>query len=570
MLYDIKGWAWWYRINNISKNQPEDILIYSARFSEEFNHKTYDFVVIFESYITEIIFKVPKEKLIIGCSCPARINDFLKALLIYKPAAGLVNNKEMYNQVKDSYRVFYCPNGVDEELFKPGSSGINNLTACWAGNSRHIIDKGLDNIKRVCNKAEIPLVKYDRSEKNGIVISQTELRDQIYHKANIFICYSDYEGTPNPALEALSCGLPVISTRVGNMPEIIEEGKNGFLIERNEDSLFEAIQKIKKSDIKKMSQHARDSILNGWTWKNQANNYTSMFRILMEESTNCAKPVLNFRTSDLKVIQHKKDSIMTAIKMSKQVLTDVTFLFLIRLDSIDRLENILVTTDFINENFQTNIHVKEYSAFNNGILEKLIDKDIWYSFQEDNDPILFRTRFLNQMALEVKTPYIAIWDSDVIISIEQIKIAIEYLRKGVADFVIPYEKYALDTSPILRKIFLKDKNIEFLMQNRKKMKEMYFPNPRGGAFICNKKAYKESGMENENFYGWGLEDGERFYRWESLKYIIKRVPGPLFHLSHERGTNSSFHDSDQQFLKSREILNVVRKKPIQYSNAIDR
>ena len=251
---------------------------------------------------------------------------------------------------------------------------------------------------------------------------------------------------------------------------------------------------------------------------------------------------------------------MTAIKMSKQDLTDVTFLFLVRLDSIDRLENILVTTDFIDKNFETNILVQECSEFNNGVLEKLLNNGIRYAFREDNDPILFRTRHLNLMSVEVRTPFVAIWDTDVIISERQILLGIELLRKGETDFVIPYEKYALDTSPIIRKMFLKEKKLEFLDQNRNKMKEMYPPNPLGGAFICNLAAYKEAGLENENFYGWGLEDGERFYKWESLGFRLKRVPGPLYHLSHERGLNSRFHDSDQQLLKRKEILGIIRSK----------
>ncbi|GHT60450.1 hypothetical protein AGMMS50239_09440 [Bacteroidia bacterium] len=37
---------------------------------------------------------------------------------------------------------------------------------------------------------------------------------------------------------------------------------------------------------------------------------------------------------------------------------------------------------------------------------------------------------------------------------------------------------------------------------------MYPPNPVGGAFFCDVKAYKESGLENEQFYGWGMEDGD--------------------------------------------------------------
>jgi len=89
---------------------------------------------------------------------------------------------------------------------------------------------------------------------------------------------------------------------------------------------------------------------------------------------------------------------------------------------------------------------------------------------------------------------------------------------------------------------------------------MYAPNPIGGAFFANLKCYKESGLENENFYGWGMQDGERFYRWRNMGYRIRRIPGPLFHLSHPRGQNSVFHDTDQGFLKRKEVIGVKRNK----------
>jgi hypothetical protein len=64
-----------------------------------------------------------------------------------------------------------------------------------------------------------------------------------------------------------------------------------------------------------------------------------------------------------------------------QNLSDVTFLFLVRLDNIDRLENTLAATQFLSSNSDTNIWVTEYSAYNNGLLEKLLDKNIQYSYQ---------------------------------------------------------------------------------------------------------------------------------------------------------------------------------------------
>ncbi len=277
MFYDIRGWAWWHRINNIARNQPEDIKVDAFHIESDFDHKQYDFVIVFDSFLRNIISKVPLEKLIIGCSCPKKTDDFLKDLSRFKPLAGLVNNREMYNLSKNHYMIFNCPNGVDTDLFRPEMKRTEGLKACWVGNSRHFADKGLDTIISVCEKANIPLLKYDPFEEQyKILLPHIELRNRIYYKSSFYICFSEYEGTPNPALEALSCGLPVITTRVGNMPELIVDGINGFFSERNELSLFEVITKLRESNIREMSINARNSILNGWSWKNMAKNYTNM------------------------------------------------------------------------------------------------------------------------------------------------------------------------------------------------------------------------------------------------------------------------------------------------------
>lgn len=245
----------------------------------------------------------------------------------------------------------------------------------------------------------------------------------------------------------------------------------------------------------------------------------------------------------------------------------LTFLFLVRLDTIARLENILSVTNFLSSNINAPISVLECTHYNNGLLQKLLNKGIKYSYLEDHDPILHRTRFLNQMTNAVKTPFVAIWDTDVIISVDQITKSMELLSKGEADFVYPYEKQFLDTSLILRKLFLQEGKIDVLEQNTKKMKEMYTPNPVGGAFLANLNAYKEAGLENEDFYGWGMEDGERFYRWENLGYKIKRVSGPLFHLSHERGINSKFHNEDQILYKHKGVISARINKSLDFVNS---
>ena len=47
---------------------------------------------------------------------------------------------------------------------------------------------------------------------------------------DIFILPSLNEGIPNVVLEAMACGLPVIATNVGGIPEIVEDNRSGILI----------------------------------------------------------------------------------------------------------------------------------------------------------------------------------------------------------------------------------------------------------------------------------------------------------------------------------------------------
>jgi glycosyltransferase involved in cell wall biosynthesis len=54
---------------------------------------------------------------------------------------------------------------------------------------------------------------------------------RLYQAADVFAFSTFYENLPFAILEALSSGLPVVTTKVGGIPEVIEDGKNGFLVE---------------------------------------------------------------------------------------------------------------------------------------------------------------------------------------------------------------------------------------------------------------------------------------------------------------------------------------------------
>ena len=86
---------------------------------------------------------------------------------------------------------------------------------------------------------------------------------------------STVDGTPNPALEAASCGLPILSNRIGNMPEFIEQGVNGFLVRRHIEDYAEKLRWMKNNIPKcdKMGQRARQKIEDEWCWRETLNRY---------------------------------------------------------------------------------------------------------------------------------------------------------------------------------------------------------------------------------------------------------------------------------------------------------
>jgi len=75
-------------------------------------------------------------------------------------------------------------------------------------------------------------------------------RDDLYRvmkSVDLFVLPSHAEGTPRVITEAMAAGLPVVATRVGGIPEQIEDGRNGLLIQpKNSDQLAEAILKLSR------------------------------------------------------------------------------------------------------------------------------------------------------------------------------------------------------------------------------------------------------------------------------------------------------------------------------------
>ena len=68
--------------------------------------------------------------------------------------------------------------------------------------------------------------------------NKKNLHEQIKN-AEIFLLSSDYEGMPNALIEAMCMGLPCISTKVSGATDLISHGKNGLLVELDDQKGFE-------------------------------------------------------------------------------------------------------------------------------------------------------------------------------------------------------------------------------------------------------------------------------------------------------------------------------------------
>lgn len=226
--------------------------------------------------------------------------------------------------------------------------------------------------------------------------------------------------------------------------------------------------------------------------------------------------------------------------------TDLTVLIPVRIESIVRLENLLAVLRYLQQYFRLNIIVHEANVADNGIVRSLIPDTVKHCFVTDYDPVYYRTKYINEMCDMVQTEYLSVWDADVIFPVEQIVQSMELLRSGECDFCYPYSGIFMDTSDIIRQMYMENGNLAMLGELQDMMSTPYGDDMRGGAFIAKTQSYREAGMENLQFYGWGPEDWERYERWLALGYTVKDVKGCLFHLSHPRDMNGKNNSSQQR------------------------
>ena len=194
-----------------------------------------------------------------------------------------VPSRILYNIFRDKHSaLFYTPHGVDQNIFIPAKnpfcSSAEELVIGWTGSKdNHPNKRGLDDLLIPALK-DLKGVELKTAAREDKWRSQEEMVS-FYQRLDAYICTSRTEGGPHPLLEASSCGIPIISTQVGIAPDLIENNKNGILIDRSINSIIKAVTLLRdNSDLRRnMAVNARQFIVDSWTWDIQAQHYVPFF-----------------------------------------------------------------------------------------------------------------------------------------------------------------------------------------------------------------------------------------------------------------------------------------------------
>ena len=98
----------------------------------------------------------------------------------------------------------------------------------------------------------------------------TEQLVEEYAKAEIAVTASVYEGFGLPAAEAMSCGIPVIATRAGALPEVVKDGETGILVAPHDPgAIASAIRRLRADeDLRhRMGCEGRKRVEQRFSWR---------------------------------------------------------------------------------------------------------------------------------------------------------------------------------------------------------------------------------------------------------------------------------------------------------------
>jgi len=217
-------------------------------------------------------------------------------------------------------------------------------------------------------------------------------------------------------------------------------------------------------------------------------------------------------------------------------LHDCTFIIPVRIESEDRLNNFKIVYDYLRRNFETNIMVYECSKEKKA--HDLVNNDVTYIYEDPDENIFHRTRYLNRMLSLVTTPITVNYDIDVVLPIESYLMAYKKIIRQNYDLVYPFAigEFQKKVNVNGRKKLSEQRSIVELTSNDYTDSLCEY----GHCQFFKTESYKKYGWENEHFVSYGPEDRERYERFVKLETKVMHLDkGFVYHIEHSRGEDSS-------------------------------
>lgn len=195
--------------------------------------------------------------------------------------------------------VIYC--GVDTNLFRPmkvkkEKFGINKEKTILIYTGNLIKRKGADLLpeimKKLGNNFVLLMTAGMRNQtikkgKNIIFLGRFPFKKlvEVYSVSDILVFPTRLEGFGYTVAEAMACGKPVVTTNCSSLPELIIDGKGGFLCEiDNVDDFVEKIRILARDENlrKRMGIFNRKRILENFTLDVMGKKYVNLYKKLVK------------------------------------------------------------------------------------------------------------------------------------------------------------------------------------------------------------------------------------------------------------------------------------------------